>query len=361
MPPDRSLATKQMSGEKKNKTRLTLVFIVNSTGSHLVKAIFIGHAKGPRCFNKKSGEAHGFEYYWNKKAWMTGSIFPLYVILLTNFLLWFTDIIPRVLEKLNSEMRSQRRKILLYIDNAPSHIFDQTKLTNIRVEFLNPNMTSHIQPLDAGIIRAFKAHYRRLYILRALLRDEANLVDMYAIDQLEGMHLAEEAWSYVSETTVRNCWKHTGILPEDTTTTISSTTTTEDTAVQELQEALNQLSLSGSIASKNLPNVEELLHVDGEEVTEQEWSDHEIVDQAVSEEQVERGEECDESDGEDEVSPLPSNAAAYQAVHDLLRVCEHHSEPEYQQARGVLLGLATQLRKERTESMRQSSITQYFA
>lgn len=79
MPPDRGLASRQMSGIKRDKTRISLVFIVNADGSHSLPINIIGQAKCPRAFNKKSGKDLGFEYYWNKKAWMTSSIFQLYV------------------------------------------------------------------------------------------------------------------------------------------------------------------------------------------------------------------------------------------------------------------------------------------
>src|SRR5712692_9457119 len=111
-------------------------------------------------------------------------------------------------------MKQQKRDVLLLIDNAPSHIFDASTLTNVRVEFFEPNMTPHIQPMDAGVIHAFKAHYRRLYIMRALDCDEEGTADIYWIDQLEAMRLAIEAWDCVSEKTVENCWNHTGILTD---------------------------------------------------------------------------------------------------------------------------------------------------
>lgn len=79
MPPDKGLATKQLSGVKPDKTRITMGFTANADGSDLRRPFFIGKAKNPRCFKKKSGEALGFEYYWNKSAWMTGSICQLYV------------------------------------------------------------------------------------------------------------------------------------------------------------------------------------------------------------------------------------------------------------------------------------------
>ena len=75
MPPDRGLASTQLSGVKGDKTRITLGFTVNADGSDIRAPLFIGHARKPRCFERKEGSALGFNYYWNKKAWMTGSIF----------------------------------------------------------------------------------------------------------------------------------------------------------------------------------------------------------------------------------------------------------------------------------------------
>lgn len=369
MPPDRSIASKQMSGSKKDKTRISLVFAVNADGSHSFPVISIGRAKCPRAFKKKSGKDLGFEYYWNKKAWMTGSIFQLCVVLV--FLEYLQLLIPlfRVLEYINNEMRKRGRSILLYIDNAPSHIFDETKLTNIRVEFLEPNMTSHIQPLDAGVIRAFKAHYRRLYILRALLRDEAGLDDIYAIDQLEAMHLVDQAWSHISKETIANCWKHTGIIcssepnnsPKTSAIIAPEVPPEVDKSVQELANAIERLATSGVVASRNVPAVEDLLNIEGEQITEALWTDEEIVEQACLEQQVEDGMEVQEVDCDEEVAPLLSNGAACQAITELIRLCEHRNEDIFHSARTLLSNLGMHLRAERTAAMRQPEITQFFA
>lgn len=274
----------------------------------------------------------------------------------------------RVLEFIDAEMRQQGRSILLYIDNAPSHIFDETKLTNVRVEFLEPNMTSHIQPLDAGIIRAFKAHYRRLYILRALLRDEAGLDDIYSIDQLEAMRLVEQAWGFVSEATIVNCWKHTGITQTDhhsnstqpSEVPASTTPNEPDASEQELATAIERLSVSGVVASRNVPTVEDLLDIEEEQVTEALWTDEDIVQQACLEQQVEDGRDIEEADSKD-VAPLISNGAACQAIAELLRICDQRSEATFQTARASLMSLGMQLRAERCATMKQSEITQFFA
>ena len=112
-------------------------------------------------------------------------------------------------------MKCQEQNVLLYVDNAWSHIFEANSLTNVRVEFLTPNLTSCIQPLDAEIICAFKSYYRQLYIFCALALDEVNSsnINIYEIEQLEAMHLAHQAWNSVTKTTIQNCWQHAQILP----------------------------------------------------------------------------------------------------------------------------------------------------
>jgi hypothetical protein len=72
--PDRGLATKQMSGKKANKQRISILFACSETGEKL-PPLFIGHAKRPRCFKKKSGDTLGLYYRNNKTAWMTRVIF----------------------------------------------------------------------------------------------------------------------------------------------------------------------------------------------------------------------------------------------------------------------------------------------
>lgn len=71
-PPDRGLATKQMSGKKKDKFRITVGLACNSDGSEKFEPIYIGKSKRPRCFGKVE---QGFYYRNNKKAWMTCLLF----------------------------------------------------------------------------------------------------------------------------------------------------------------------------------------------------------------------------------------------------------------------------------------------
>jgi len=104
MPPDRTIASKQISGIKGDKARITIALTTNCDGSEYIEPFFIGHANKPRCFQKKTGAELGFQYRSNKKAWMTTLIFQDW------------------LKSFNNNMASQNRKVLLLLDNAPSHI-----------------------------------------------------------------------------------------------------------------------------------------------------------------------------------------------------------------------------------------------
>jgi hypothetical protein len=75
------------------------------------------------------------------------------------------------------QRRSQRRpswnahvsrKVLLLIDNAPSHKWHTDDFPNLEIVALPPNTTSKLQPLDAGIIASFKSQVRKQQLTHAL-------------------------------------------------------------------------------------------------------------------------------------------------------------------------------------------------
>lgn len=73
--PDRGMATMTLSGMKKSKKRITVLFGCNSDGSEKLPLYFIGKSERPRCFRKKTGRQLGFDYRGNDKAWMTSKLF----------------------------------------------------------------------------------------------------------------------------------------------------------------------------------------------------------------------------------------------------------------------------------------------
>jgi hypothetical protein len=60
------------------------------------------------------------------------------------------------LKSLNNKMHLENRNILLLVDNAPTHnLMDNLELTNVKLHYLPPNTTAHLQPCDIGIIHSF--------------------------------------------------------------------------------------------------------------------------------------------------------------------------------------------------------------
>jgi hypothetical protein len=65
--------------------------------------------------------------------------------------------------------QAKSRKILIFIDQCAAHPRDTTALKNIEVLFFpHQNCTSHLQPLDMGIIHDFKCQYRKELIRKAV-------------------------------------------------------------------------------------------------------------------------------------------------------------------------------------------------
>ena len=107
-------------------------------------------------------------------------------------------------------MQSENRHICLFIDNFSGHAIEYEP-RNIQLEYFEPNLTSFVQPLDAGIIHCFKAHYCRTFCVCAIDLDEAGETEIYKINLLEAMTMAKEAWNAVEPSTIKHCWDHTNI------------------------------------------------------------------------------------------------------------------------------------------------------
>ena len=116
------------------KERISLLLTANMDGSEKLKPVAIGTSENPRCF-KNINKANLPVYYRNNtKAWINATIFREWLI------------------KIDKQMKTQNRKILLFLDNFGGHSPNNKEapfaLTNIKIVYFPANCTSVIQPMD---------------------------------------------------------------------------------------------------------------------------------------------------------------------------------------------------------------------
>jgi cell division protein FtsB len=185
------------SGVKQGKERISLGFCCNADGTDKRPIAYVGQSAKPRAFAGKTPNNYGYRYWNNKKAWFNSIIFGEW------------------LSELDQEMRKQDRQIILLVDNFSAHqkALQTFTPTNVKMEFFSANLTSHCQPLDQGIIRAFKAHFQLRKTRYTLGRLELGDDDPWKVTIRQAMTFADEAWKNVTAETCFNCWKHSGVLP----------------------------------------------------------------------------------------------------------------------------------------------------
>ena len=108
----------------------------------------IGKAKDARCF--KNIKNCSCRYQSQRKSWIDS-------VLLEE---WVRDV--------NIKFQAEGRKGALIINNCPAHPILEN-LPQIKPVFLPPNTTPVIQPMDQGIIKWVKVHYR-IRLVKLILR-----------------------------------------------------------------------------------------------------------------------------------------------------------------------------------------------
>ena len=174
--PEKTMAFKGevCSGGKKSKERVTVLVGANMDGSEKLKLFVIGKSKNPRCF--KHVKSLPVQYEANKKAWMTGEMFTSW------------------LRKMDKDFLKQKRKVLFFVDNCTAHP-DLSGLNAIKLIFLPPNTTSKLQPMDQGIIKNLKVHYRKNMLLRYVAAVDGK--QEFSVNLLDAIHMLSNAWKSV--------------------------------------------------------------------------------------------------------------------------------------------------------------------
>lgn len=165
------------------------------TGEKLPPLV-IGKSQKPRCFNRVDPSALPVVYKFNKKAWMT------------------SHIMEEWLKLVNRKMVRQKRKILLFLDNAPSHL--KINLSNIKLQFFPANTTSKLQPMDQGIIQTLKLKFRNRQ-LKKMVREmdhssKCGSEILKNISLLDAIYWIDRSWKEVETSTIVKCYKKCGFV-----------------------------------------------------------------------------------------------------------------------------------------------------
>jgi hypothetical protein len=200
--PDASLSTTAFNtaGTKKEKARITVHFCCNADGSHKLKPWIIGTARKPRAFQAAGVDMNRWNMVWrfNGSAWMLNGIF-------LEWLRWFDNEVSG-------------RRVLLLMDNFSAHtaavatleaLPPSQRLQHVQIVWLPPNSTSRYQPLDQGIINAFKARYRQQWLEYMCEEVEVGRNPIKTINILKACRFIIFAWFGVKGVTpeiISNCW-----------------------------------------------------------------------------------------------------------------------------------------------------------
>ena len=86
----------------------------------------------------------------------------------------------------------------MLVDNAKGHNIEILDNLNVKVFFFAPNMTSVIQPMDAGIINSFKAHYNKL-LVKFLLESIETTKEIRLPGVKQALYFIRDAWKAVTQ------------------------------------------------------------------------------------------------------------------------------------------------------------------
>jgi hypothetical protein len=299
------------------KKRFVATFCCNASGTEKLQPLFVSHHEQPKCFKKKSAEQHSLQYFWNTKAWVTGVIFSKW------------------LQRLDFAMASQKRHILLLLNEAPSHAVAHLELTNIVVLFLPEGMPS-LNPMHNGVLATTKMRYRRHHLRHVIDRFDEGKKVSFRTNVLYAMKWATLSWDELSNETLARAWTLAQIVPDRLEPRADLHVNQEaDTLDAELSHLLLYLRLDDSMP------LSEFLHDEAKFENSIHEEFFEVVQTAdeVPDDDV-------EDDGDDASAPNLTLQDKLRAFRDVLQVLKDRNDTESETALSTLRRVQDAIRSE---------------
>ena len=164
-------------------------------------------------------KALALRYRSQKKNWMGSILFEEWV------------------REVDRPFTKEGRKMVLLVDNCPAHP-SIDNFVSTELIFLLPNTTSKLQPMDQGVIRSLKAHYKTMSI-KKLIEAIEKKKPLPEFSILDAMQMLDLAWGKVTTKTAVNCFEKTGISKEKQSEALLDA----DDPFKDLQEQLGKLAV----------------------------------------------------------------------------------------------------------------------
>lgn len=327
MMPERTLALSgdPCHGGKHSKERITVLVGSNMSGTEKLPLLVIGKSKNPRCF--KGMKSLPVWYEANKKAWITQELFERYI------------------RRLDRKFELEQRKVLLFVDNCAAHGHID-KLNAIEMEFLPPNTTSVLQPMDQGVIQNLKVHYRSRLLSRVVLCLDSG--KNYAVNLLSALGIVADAWKAVTADTLKNCFRHAGFSLNAETAEMSDAHH-HDAAPDDISPSGDDLLAelrTGGVEMPTSVTFDKFVDMDDALLSCAELSDDEIVRQVLD-----QSESGSDTDTEEPDTAEPSNSELMKALAVLSSV--YSAEMSLREVEADVI-------KRRWKNVRQESINTFF-
>ena len=105
-------------------------------------------------------------------------------------------------------MAANNRMILLFIYNCTVRN-SYPLLSHVKIEFLSPNITSKLQPLDMGIIKDFKSLYRKEMVINLVNSINEKKFNSTILTPIL-VQIAYKACKNISILCIQNCFRACG-------------------------------------------------------------------------------------------------------------------------------------------------------
>jgi hypothetical protein len=210
-----------------------------------------------------------------------------------------------------------------------------------------------------------KAHYRKKAIARSITvftdNNQTNVTQIFNVNQLVAMKMAQKAWDNVSQATISNCWAATRIIKNQSSDgCLENIEKTLEQTNDFIEKQLDTLQHIGAVLPTNRMSITNLLYPEGENTeAARVWSNEEIFD-LVEEEDKQEDADSDEDDVAEPKVTYPSKKETIKHLSQVLLYLEHINQPQNNNMVALLEGFQQDLLKEIHFGGTQSEIKDYF-